>query len=475
MVLTRSQRKALSSLTRRLPNELLIEIIDNVLESDLASLCRVSKLLHALTLPFLNRAIVLVVYYRAPFMAFCSALVANPTRGSAIRSLTIRPRSTVSDRELDLLVEAMKLMSRLEELHLSVAALCPKLSLLTFPRLLTCEFRFIPSCHDVVQFLTRHATITHLTVRLGAAYTNSPDIPTISLPGLVHLEASSHIFKRVVSQNIPAMRLFWSHPADIHRANFVDQTVLAFKALTNAEAPFISYQHLVDMCGVGCTDILDSLSRHMQHTTSLCLRVGSIGVLRSICIPSGHPATTTLFYGGIFERRRGRIFVVWSGFGAAAADEVSGVTPVTALHSFLPTLTSLLPPSSSSTRSPQQAPFDLNPWQYTPPGHSHTLTTLVGPPTDPVWRRAQAAVAPAATVGCRTHVGLDCWIFCLTAEAKGHPSAALRIGTPGDSRSVSSYPTFPLRYYSQLEDESQQTLLSTTMMRMTEARVGGCK
>ncbi|KAJ7607756.1 hypothetical protein FB45DRAFT_1008433 [Roridomyces roridus] len=126
--------------------------------------------------------------------------------------------------------------------------------------------------------------------------------------------------------------------------------------------------------------------------------------------------------------------------GAAAADEVSGVTPVTALHSFLPTLTSLLPPSSSSTRSPQQPPFDSNTWQCTPPGHSHTLTTLVGPPTDPFWRRAQAAVAPAVTVGCRTHVGLNCWIFRLTAEAKGHLSAALRIGTPGDSCSVSSYP-----------------------------------
>ncbi|KAJ7625848.1 hypothetical protein FB45DRAFT_1060464 [Roridomyces roridus] len=281
MVLTRSQRKALSSITRRLPNELLIEIIDNVPESDLASLCRVSKLLHALTLPFLNHAIVLVVYYGAPFITFCSALVANPTRGSALRALTIRPRSTVSDRELDLLVEAMKLMSRLEELHLSVAALCPKLSLLTFPRLLTCEFRFLPSCHDVVQFLTRHATITHLTARLGVAY-SSTDIPTISLPGLVHLEASSHIFKLVVSPSLPAMRLFWSHPADIHHANFVDQTVLAFKALTNGDAPFISYQHLVNMCGVGCCAILDSLSRHMQYTTSLCLRVDSIDYVNYI-------------------------------------------------------------------------------------------------------------------------------------------------------------------------------------------------
>ncbi|KAJ7608401.1 hypothetical protein FB45DRAFT_1067493 [Roridomyces roridus] len=65
--------------------------------------------------------------------------------------------------------------------------------------------------------------------------------------------------------------------------------------------------------------------------------------------------------------------------GAAAADEVSGVTPVTALHSFLPTVTSLLPPSSSSTRSPQKPPIDSTTCQYTP---SHTLTALVGPPSD---------------------------------------------------------------------------------------------
>ncbi|KAJ7616072.1 hypothetical protein FB45DRAFT_1035228 [Roridomyces roridus] len=68
--------------------------------------------------------------------------------------------------------------------------------------------------------------------------------------------------------------------------------------------------------------------------------------------------------------------------GAAAADEVSGVTPVTALHSFLPTVTSLLPPSSSSTRSPQKPPIDSTTCQYTPPGHSHTLTALVGLPSD---------------------------------------------------------------------------------------------
>ncbi|KAJ7612076.1 hypothetical protein FB45DRAFT_1009343 [Roridomyces roridus] len=68
--------------------------------------------------------------------------------------------------------------------------------------------------------------------------------------------------------------------------------------------------------------------------------------------------------------------------GAAAVDEVSGVTSVTALHSFLPTVTSLLPPSSSSTRSPQKPPIHSTTCQYTPPGHSHTLTALVGPPSD---------------------------------------------------------------------------------------------
>ncbi|KAJ7625783.1 hypothetical protein FB45DRAFT_1084359 [Roridomyces roridus] len=277
MVLTRRQRTALSS-AMHLPNELLIEVIHNVEEADFPSLCSVSKLLHSLTLPFLNRAVVLVLY-RARFVAFCSGLVSSPTRGSAIRSLTIRETlfdKTISKRDLDLLVEAMKLMSCLEKLHISGAALCPTLSLLTFPRLVICDLHILSSCAEVVQFLTRHTTITHLTARLGSA---SYHIPAITLPNLVHLEAPSHVLKCIVSPKLPAMRLIWLDTGTSYDS--IDQTVSAFKALTSSDAPFVSYQDLVDSWFFGF--VLQSLSQHMQHTTSLCIRVRRIDDVHNAC------------------------------------------------------------------------------------------------------------------------------------------------------------------------------------------------
>ncbi|KAJ7625834.1 hypothetical protein FB45DRAFT_1060450 [Roridomyces roridus] len=168
----------------------------------------------------------------------------------------------------------MKLMSRLEKLHISGAVICPRLSLLTFPRLVICELRISSTWRqspDVVQFPARHTTITHLTARLGVDNRHNPTIP---LPGLIYLEAPSHIFERVVSPSLPAMRLIWARMY-AYSPNFFDQTVLAFKALTNPEAPFISYQDLVDITSWYHTRIMNSLSQHMQHTATLCVRVAS--------------------------------------------------------------------------------------------------------------------------------------------------------------------------------------------------------
>ncbi|KAJ7625835.1 hypothetical protein FB45DRAFT_1060451 [Roridomyces roridus] len=277
MVLTRRQWTALSSISR-LPNvELLTEIIDNVPAEthDLASICRVSKLLHALTLPFLNRDVVLVIY-RARFVAFCSGLVENPTRGSAIRSFAIRGDTCAS--------------------YLSVPALYPKLHLLYFPGLLTCKLSIIaiPSSYYTPskQFLSRHKTLTSLFFHLGAE--PSVPIPAISLPKLRHLEGPSHIFKDVVSQNISAMRVFWSDRSGIPSADLIDETVSRLKELTNPTAPFISYQDLVRMRETDCVAVLISLSHHMQHTTSLCVRAEDMK--RIISLVSRLPRFSRLEY-----------------------------------------------------------------------------------------------------------------------------------------------------------------------------------
>ncbi|KAJ7675138.1 hypothetical protein B0H17DRAFT_1207877 [Mycena rosella] len=74
-------RRAYKAISQWLPNEVLTEIIQAATQEDQASLCRVSKLFHALSLPVLNRTVRLAHYASAS--AFSSAIIENPTRGQA--------------------------------------------------------------------------------------------------------------------------------------------------------------------------------------------------------------------------------------------------------------------------------------------------------------------------------------------------------------------------------------------------------
>ncbi|KAJ7100512.1 hypothetical protein C8R44DRAFT_888321 [Mycena epipterygia] len=86
MVLTRRAHKAIS---RWLPNEVLTEIIEVVPNlADRASLCRVSKLFHALCLPILYRVVHLDVNLHSA-VTFSSSLKENPARADAIRHLIV--------------------------------------------------------------------------------------------------------------------------------------------------------------------------------------------------------------------------------------------------------------------------------------------------------------------------------------------------------------------------------------------------
>lgn len=74
-------------ISRWLPNDILLDIMEISSKSDQVSLCLVSKLFHALCLPILNRTVHL--NYCASSIAFCSALIVDPTRAEAVRSLTV--------------------------------------------------------------------------------------------------------------------------------------------------------------------------------------------------------------------------------------------------------------------------------------------------------------------------------------------------------------------------------------------------
>ncbi|KAJ7612172.1 hypothetical protein FB45DRAFT_1065534 [Roridomyces roridus] len=175
MVLTRRAYKARMLITRWLPNEVLAEIIEHLPREDQATLCRASKLFHALTLPVLTRTVAFAmnqVVKSSPWIYFCLGVVEHPERGAAVRSftftdLTYRPK--YRDSAYVLLFDSLALMNGLEYLSLdSYAAaeiILPELARLTFPRLTS--FRLTVSERetrgsDVAEFLTRHLTLTRL-------------------------------------------------------------------------------------------------------------------------------------------------------------------------------------------------------------------------------------------------------------------------------------------------------------------------
>ncbi|KAJ7478667.1 hypothetical protein B0H11DRAFT_1916652 [Mycena galericulata] len=295
MVLTRRTSKIRSiEIWRWLPNELLTEIIQNVSSADQATLCRVSKLLHNLTLPVLNRTVELNTTHPRSLRTFCSALIAKPVRADAIRSFILRDGKRWQPHvPVDLIFESMQLMRRLEHLSIlsSIHLMASKIPLLKFPRLVRCHIG-IPganfggkSAADIVaQFLEGHPTLTHVRV----SWSHHLAV-RIRLPNLCHYEGSSEFVPAIVTGTLRATRLKW-FPYMFRTTSTIDKIILALNSLTTADTPFIS-SHDFYRTEEDYLELLKSLSKHMPHTTSLQIRChGSPKHIESIkhvteCLP----------------------------------------------------------------------------------------------------------------------------------------------------------------------------------------------
>ncbi|KAJ7619682.1 hypothetical protein FB45DRAFT_670786, partial [Roridomyces roridus] len=186
---TRSAQKAYMRITRWLPNEILTEIIQNAPRADLVTLCRVSKLFHALALPSLNQSVVLNTrkHNGEVLDAFCGAILQSPERADSVRSLsfssayellfrlanfTNNPLPRYSYRSLPAeLIESLRLMGCLEHLVIDdcrPVSVVSCLARLTFPKLLSFSLTYPASAWKphVEEFLSRHPTITHLRLWL---------------------------------------------------------------------------------------------------------------------------------------------------------------------------------------------------------------------------------------------------------------------------------------------------------------------
>ncbi|KAJ7619577.1 hypothetical protein FB45DRAFT_1095891 [Roridomyces roridus] len=85
---TRGKKKDHTCITRWFPNEILAKTIQNARRADQVTLCRVSKLFHAVALPCLLRIVSLDTDTEdsGVLEAFCSAIIRNPARAESFLS-----------------------------------------------------------------------------------------------------------------------------------------------------------------------------------------------------------------------------------------------------------------------------------------------------------------------------------------------------------------------------------------------------
>ncbi|KAF8142889.1 hypothetical protein K438DRAFT_1994441 [Mycena galopus ATCC 62051] len=189
MVLTRRASRAENSIIRWLPNEVLAEVMSDLPRPDLLALCRTSRLFCNIATPLLYRTV-----------AF--------SNGAQLRSFlrTMKPRSRSTSLALYVrrfLIKdenryETKLPASLVETVTSVLCQIPHLQLLDlivdeaiidlpdilFPNLST--FRYVVQTRtsaSLSAFLSRHSTITHLTLLRGDEL---EQLEPINLPNLLN-------------------------------------------------------------------------------------------------------------------------------------------------------------------------------------------------------------------------------------------------------------------------------------------------
>ncbi|KAJ7651089.1 hypothetical protein FB45DRAFT_889603 [Roridomyces roridus] len=270
-----------------LPNEVLAAIIEGAALADQATLCRVSRLFHQLSLPILNRAVILHVdRTTTEYSAFCSAMIQNYGRADAIRFLALRDSRLGSERkpDYDLVTKSMGLMHRLE--HLSIVdhsklpgsdpGLIPCLESLSFPALRIChidlDLNFVHRRGPAVaRFLARHPNLTH--VRLWQQQiTDSSTWASAStlLPNLRHFQGSACFVPALATRRLTEARIDWWGFPDI---DGVLEALRSASVEIETGLPFVLSNFHFHAGVDELRALLQALSVHMSHTTTLQLRI----------------------------------------------------------------------------------------------------------------------------------------------------------------------------------------------------------
>ncbi|KAF7340889.1 hypothetical protein MSAN_02118400 [Mycena sanguinolenta] len=279
MVLTRRAHREKMEIFRWLPNEILVRIIQQSGTADQATLCRLSKLFRDLCLPVLHRDVTI----KGPraIASFCSAILENPSRADAVRSLTLDvPYYEPDVNHGDLILATLKLMWRLEHLSVSLCTLedhhwANLLERGQYTQLTSCDL-WVPTDAPVilptrpsdlaVSFLTRHPTLKRVRFIFADRIVPSQSV-RVSLPNLEFYRGDAEFIVAIDAICLKAVDLIW------YSEDNVENIIVALSSITQPDLPFISSHELRSWGGL--RQIVTSLSKHMPHTQTLrlaCLR-----------------------------------------------------------------------------------------------------------------------------------------------------------------------------------------------------------
>ncbi|KAJ6464514.1 hypothetical protein C8R45DRAFT_501193 [Mycena sanguinolenta] len=290
MVWTRRAYREKMEISRWLPNEVLVQIIQHSLKADQATLSRVSKLFRDLCLSVLYRDVEIKHSIYAP--SFCLAIIENPSRADHIRSLVlnIRPYYRRTKIRRDLILASLKLMSKLDHLSVSGFVLdncfgdrCALLEECSFPRLIDCDISVprrgiwgSPPQNDpadlVAAFLARHPTLKRIRIQVDSLssldlgfrmVTSSP--VRVSLPNLEYYEGEAAFIPAINANGLQQIRLIWRS-----KDENVDKIIARMSPMTNPDEPFVSSH--VYLADTSPYQIVTSVSTHMPYTRTLRLR-----------------------------------------------------------------------------------------------------------------------------------------------------------------------------------------------------------
>ncbi|KAJ7605218.1 hypothetical protein FB45DRAFT_493282 [Roridomyces roridus] len=256
-------------ITRWFSNEVLAEIIQNAPTSDQATLCRVSKLFYALALPALNRTVVLDTdpTGREAFKVFCTAMMENPERADAVRSLTckIHDDFTIRFNAQELLTESLRIMRRLEHLEIQDLTMhvvfLPGVTGLDFPNLSSCTFTSMASAwkSHIEMFLSRHPTITHLGLWLARGQGLAAPEGAL-LPKLQCYRGSARLFFGFSKPNLAFVQTGWG-----------PETPSLIQELSPQTTPSLARLSIHCMSAWEISEAIIHLSNHASHLQNLKL------------------------------------------------------------------------------------------------------------------------------------------------------------------------------------------------------------